>query len=119
MHTVPSDFTSSKVQTTTQADRLQREAEAAERAAAEREKKEKRASSAAAAAAKKVGEGAHAAGSENPVVLGNAILAVGLSSALGFGAYHKYASGQLTWGVVGTWAGVVGLVAVGDYYVSQ
>jgi hypothetical protein len=42
-----------------------------------------------------------------------------LGTVLGVGAYRKYASGELSAKVVGAWAGVVGLFAVGDYYVSQ
>lgn len=57
--------------------------------------------------------------SDNPVYVGNAVVVAALSAALGFGAYRKYASGELTWKVVGLWAGVVGLFAGGDYYVSQ
>lgn len=56
---------------------------------------------------------------DNPVVLGNA-LAIGiLGTVLGVGAYRKYAAHELTWKVVGAWTGVVGLFAVGDYYVSK
>lgn len=44
---------------------------------------------------------------------------MGLSAGLGFGAYRKYAAGELTWKVVGAWAGVVGLFAAGDFYLSQ
>lgn len=51
--------------------------------------------------------------------IGNAIAVVGLSAGLGFGAYRKYAAGELTWKVVGAWAGVVGLFAAGDFYLSQ
>jgi hypothetical protein len=57
--------------------------------------------------------------SDNPVFVGNAIAVVALSAGLGFGAYRKYAAGELTWKVVATWAGVVGLFAAGDYYLSQ
>ena len=57
--------------------------------------------------------------SDNPVVVGNAVVIAALSAALGFGAYRKYAAGELTWKVAGAWAGVVGLFAAGDYYLSQ
>ena len=59
------------------------------------------------------------ANSDNPVVVGNAVVIAALSAALGFGAYRKYAAGELTWKVAGAWAGVVGLFAAGDYYLSQ
>ncbi len=57
--------------------------------------------------------------SDNPVVVGNAVVIAALSAALGLGAYRKYAAGELTWKVAGAWAGVVGLFAAGDYYLSQ
>ncbi|KAI9886464.1 MAG: hypothetical protein M1823_001713 [Watsoniomyces obsoletus] len=57
--------------------------------------------------------------SDNPVIIGNAVVVAALSAALGFGAYRKYAAGELTWKVVGAWAGVVGLFAAGDFYLSQ
>ena len=42
-----------------------------------------------------------------------------MGTALGFGAYRKWTQNELSWKLVGAWAGVVGLFAVGDYYVSQ
>jgi hypothetical protein len=56
---------------------------------------------------------------ENPVYVGNALVVLALSAGLGFGAYRKYVSGELTWKVVGAWTGLVGLFAAGDYYLSQ
>jgi cobalamin biosynthesis Mg chelatase CobN len=55
----------------------------------------------------------------NPVVIGNVVAVAALGALLGFGAYKKYNARELTWKVAGAWAGVVGLFAVGDYYVSQ
>lgn len=59
------------------------------------------------------------ANSDNPVFMGNALAVAALSGFLGFGAYRKHVAGELTWKVVGAWAGVVGLLGVGDYYLSQ
>ncbi|EAT87024.2 hypothetical protein SNOG_05960 [Parastagonospora nodorum SN15] len=56
---------------------------------------------------------------DNPVVLGNAIGAAVVATALGIGAYRKYARGELTGKLVAAWVGVLGLFGVGDYYVSQ
>jgi hypothetical protein len=101
------------VKTDTQAERIEfekkakeavREAEAAKDKAKERAKK-------GADAAKK--------NSDNPVVLGNMVTVGILGTVLGVGAFRKYARNELTWKVVGAWAGVVGLFAVGDYYVSK
>ena len=52
-------------------------------------------------------------------MLGNAILVGVLGTALGVGAYRKYAAGELTWKVAGLWAGAVGLFAGADYFVSS
>jgi len=122
IHTVPSDFSSQDIQTSTQLDRLEHEALAAEARAKEE-------MSEAAGKSKKEGKEAKdkakkAAGyvdrnSDNPVFIGNAIAVVALSAGLGFGAYRKYAAGELTWKVAGIWTGVVGLFAAGDYYLSQ
>lgn len=56
---------------------------------------------------------------DNPVVVGNAALIAIAAIGLGVGAYRKHAKGELNWGLVGTWAGVVGLFATGDYFLSQ
>jgi len=55
----------------------------------------------------------------NPVVVGNVVVLGALAALLGTGAYRMNKAGTLTWQVAGAWAGVVGLFAVGDYYVSQ
>lgn len=56
---------------------------------------------------------------DNPVVISNAVGIAVVGSLLGIGAYRKYVRGELTGKLVAAWAGVVGLFAVGDYYVSQ
>ncbi len=55
----------------------------------------------------------------NPVVVGNIVVVAALAGLLGTQAYRMKQAGTLTWKVAGAWAGVVGLFAVGDYYVSQ
>ncbi|KAI9757442.1 MAG: hypothetical protein M4579_003458 [Chaenotheca gracillima] len=125
VNTVPADFESQEVQTSTQADRLEHEAEDRERAsdqAAHQRKKDKQSRPSKTAAAKAKAERAAArirSNADNPVFLGNALLVTALSGALGFGAYKKYAAGELTWKVAGAWAGVVGLFSAADYYVSS
>jgi hypothetical protein len=115
VHTVPSDFSSQPIQTETQFERIEHEAEAAEaKASAAASKAAKDAKAKANKAA-----GRFEANSDNPVFIGNAVAVVALSAGLGFGAYRKYAAGELSWKVVGAWTGVVGLFAVGDYYLSQ
>jgi membrane protein involved in colicin uptake len=122
VHTVPSDFSSQPVQTSTQAERLEHEAEAAEarvKDAAHKASKEfSKAEKDAKAKAKKAA-GRIESNSDNPVFVGNAVAVVALSAGLGFGAYRKYASGDLSWKVVGAWTAVVGIFAMGDYYLSQ
>ena len=56
---------------------------------------------------------------DNPVYIANGILLVAGSAALGYGAYTKHIAGELDWKIAGTWAAAVGVLAVGDYYVSQ
>ena len=122
VHTVPSDFGTQSVKTDTQFDRLEREAEAAESRAKEELKsasKEIKDKSKSAKAKAKKQVSSFEDNSDNPVFIGNAIAVVGLSAGLGFGAYRKYAAGELTWKVVGAWTGLVGLFAVGDFYLSQ
>ena len=122
MHVVPSDFKSQTVQTETQADRIEHEVEAAEarieEAAADAKKEFLKKEKEAKAKAKKVA-GRFEANSDNPVYIGNAVAVAALSVGLGFGAFRKYAAGELTWKIVGAWTGVVGLFAAGDYYLSQ
>lgn len=113
VQSVHSDFLDQEVKTTTQAERIEREAE---EAALAREK-------AAAAAASKKSKKAKAQGlsknAQNPVYLGNAFIITALSAVLGYGAYRKHAEGKLSWEVAGVWAGAVGLFAGADYFVSK
>jgi hypothetical protein len=107
------------VKTDTQAQRLEHEtSDKALEASNEAEAKAKELKDKAKAKGSKA-ESRIKANSDNPVILGNALIVGILGTVLGVGAYRKYASGELTAKVVGAWAGVVGLFAVGDYYVSQ
>lgn len=110
-----SDFLDQEVKTTTQAERIEREAE---EAALAREK-----AAAAAAASSKKSKKSKAQGlsknAQNPVYLGNAFIITALSAVLGYGAYRKHAEGKLSWEVAGVWAGAVGLFAGADYFVSK
>ncbi|KAJ4289016.1 hypothetical protein N0V90_011358 [Kalmusia sp. IMI 367209] len=110
---VPSDFESQSVKTDTQAERIEFEAQAKEAAAHAQAAKDR--------AKERAKKDAHLAkeNASNPVVLGNAVTVGILGTVLGVGAYRKYVRDELSWKVVGAWAGVVGLFAVGDYYVSQ
>ncbi|KAI9799582.1 MAG: hypothetical protein M1825_004508 [Sarcosagium campestre] len=133
VHSVPSDYLSQSVKTDTQAERLEREAEDQEREAEAEYKKAKKEGKAKAGQAKAEARKATSSArdslsraskdfrdnSDNPVVLGNAVLAAVLGVGLGYGAYRKHVTGELNWKVAGAWSGVVGLIAVGDYYVSQ
>ena len=122
VHTVPSDFSSQPVQTETQANRIEHDFEAAEaRAKEDFQKASKAASKAEKDAKAKAKKAAHRleANSDNPVFIGNAVAVIALSAGLGFGAYRKYAAGELSWKVVGAWTSIVGLFAAGDYYLSQ
>ncbi|KAJ9619319.1 acetylornithine aminotransferase [Taxawa tesnikishii (nom. ined.)] len=118
---VPSDYESQEVKTDTQAERERLEQEAQEKAEQAKEQAKKQAGIKKEQAKEKASKAADKAkkNSDNPVVLGNAVTLAALGGLLGFGAYRKYTAGELTWKVAGAWAGVVGLFAMGDYYVSQ
>lgn len=131
---VSSDYSGT---TDTQHDRIEREAadilrraEAdANRAATSAKKKAKegsavakeKAEEASAVAKEKTREGV-AAAKQNPektILLGNSVVVGVMAAVLGIGAYRKYSRNELTWGVAGLWAAIVGAVAVGDAVVSR
>ncbi|CRG89018.1 hypothetical protein PISL3812_06053 [Talaromyces islandicus] len=108
VQSVNSDFRKQDVKTTTQAERLEREAE--ETAA--------HAKGAASKKAKAKAEGIRK-NADNPVYIGNAIIAAAVSAGLGYGAYRKHTEGNLSWELASAWAGAVGLFAGVDYFVSN
>jgi hypothetical protein len=55
----------------------------------------------------------------NPVVVGNAVLAIVFSAGLGFEAYQGQIQGQLSWNIIGLGAGLVGLTAGVSYFISK
>jgi len=114
---VPSDFSSQPIKTETQAERVHLEHEAHKKAHEAKHKahEAKRKAESKAEKAKKTLKN----NTDHPVILGNAVTIAALGGLLGFGAYRKYAAGELTWKVAGLWAGAVGLFGVADYYVSQ
>lgn len=112
---VPPDFEEQKVKTTTQAERLEREAQ--EKYEAEKKKAEEAAEKAKAKA--KSAAGSFRRNEGNPVILGNAVLVTAITGGLGYGAYRKHLEGQLSWKLVGIWGGAVGALAVADYFVSK
>ncbi|KAF2713251.1 hypothetical protein K504DRAFT_423719 [Pleomassaria siparia CBS 279.74] len=114
---VPSDFESQPVKTETQADRIELEDRTRE-AVAEAKEEAKRAKDKAKAKASR-GNDYVRENAQNPVLIGNALTVGILGTVIGVGAYRKYVRDELSWKVVGAWAGVVGLFAAGDYYVSQ
>ncbi|RFU30322.1 hypothetical protein B7463_g6030, partial [Scytalidium lignicola] len=112
VHTIPSESSSSPSQGPS--DFKSRAKEEAQKAREKLEPKEK----AAKARAKKAKEIIEA-NSDNPVVVANAVAVLALGGALGFGAFKKYEAGELSLKVVATWTGVVGVVALGDYFLSR
>ncbi|KAJ5126413.1 hypothetical protein N7448_005715 [Penicillium atrosanguineum] len=109
---VDSDFLSQEVKTTTQAERLEREAAEEEKKRAEEESNKK-------AKPRKAKSSGFGANSDNPVYIGNAVLYTLVGAGLSFGAYHKHARGKLSWETIGLWSGAVGAVGVVDYFVSK
>lgn len=114
---MPPDFESQEVKTTTQAQRLEREAAAQSPPETSGGKKEEEKEKAKAKAKSKVSRLRKNAG--NPVYLANAVLIATLSAGLGYGAYQKHAQGKLSWELVGIVSGAVGAFALADYYVSK
>ncbi|KAJ5403126.1 uncharacterized protein N7487_009022 [Penicillium crustosum] len=110
VQTVESDFLEQDVQTTTQAERIEREAE--EKAKREDEEKKK-------AKAHKVKSSGIYENTSNPVFLANAAIATVVGAGLGFGAYKQHARGNLSWELVGLSAGAVGIFGAVDYFVSK
>lgn len=110
------------MQTNSQAERIEREAESLKAKAIAEEQKLKKEFAEKEKAAKEKAKRAAARiekNSDNPVFIGNAVAVVALSAGLGFGAYRKYINGELTWKVIGAWTGLVGLFAAGDFYLSK
>ncbi|KAK2787253.1 hypothetical protein FQN52_007342 [Onygenales sp. PD_12] len=120
---VPPDFESQEIKTTTQAERISREdAEEAEKRLKEGEAAVRNAANAAARRGKKGASSAKARlrrNKTNPVVVGNALLIAAAGAGLGFGAWQKHVQGALTWRLIGLWSGAVGAVGVVDYWVSK
>lgn len=111
VQTVDHEFLDQNVKTTTQAERLEREAaDAAKKAAAGKEDKSK---------SRKAKGNSVLANSGNPVYIGNAVVATLVGAGLGFGAYRKHAEGKLSWELVGLVSGAVGAFGAVDYFVSK
>ncbi|KAJ5734811.1 hypothetical protein N7533_013214 [Penicillium manginii] len=109
---VDPDFLNQEVQTTTQAERLEREAEEKERERAREDARKK-------AKSRKVQSSGLSANSGNPVYIGNAVVMTLVGAGLGFGAYRQHVAGKLSWELVGLVSGAVGAFGVVDYYVSK
>jgi hypothetical protein len=102
------------VKTTTQAERLEREAAEHKLAKVADKRPALRAKRDPSGSAAKLNRN-----KTNPVVLGNAILIAVAGTTLGFGAYRKHVHGTLTWKLVGLWSGAVGAIGFVDYFVSK
>lgn len=108
---VPSDYSTQSVKTTTQRDRESRELEDAARQGEE-------AAANAKAKAKRAAEVVRN-NPENPVVFGNALVLAALGITLGVDGWRRYQRGTFGWAAAGAWAGIIGAFAVGDYLVSR
>ncbi|MDI1493180.1 MAG: hypothetical protein OHK93_004968 [Ramalina farinacea] len=56
---------------------------------------------------------------DNPVVIANALAITLGAVGLAYGGYTKHVKGELDWQLAGAAAAVVGVLGVGDYYLSQ
>lgn len=113
VQTVESDFLEQEVQTSTQAERIEREAEEKEKRKREDEEKKSKARKAKAKAS------GISENTSNPVFVANAVIATLVGAGLGFGAYKQHARGNLSWELVGLSAGAVGVFGAVDYFVSK
>ncbi|KAI9692737.1 MAG: hypothetical protein M1820_009409 [Bogoriella megaspora] len=119
---VPSDFDSQSVKTDTQAERMEREFEDKKREAGDKasQAKDKLAEGRSKGRAQAEKEAKFLReNKDNPVVIGNAVVITTLAGVLGYGVYKQHQAGQLDWKVAGIGAGIIGLFATADYYVSQ
>jgi hypothetical protein len=114
---VPSDYESQPVKTTTQADRIEREEQA--KAALEETKAKSKQAAEKAKSKSRHGKNYVQENSDNPVILGNTILIATLGGLLGYSTYRKYTAGELTWKVVGLGAAAVAAFGAADYFISQ
>ena len=113
--TVPSDFTTQSIQTSTQAERVQHEEEEKERTRREKAHRAKEEAKAKVKKAKAIAK----ENAGNPVIIGNVVLTVLLAGGLGYGAYVKHRAGELTWKVAAIGFGIAGAFAAGDYFLSS
>lgn len=115
MHTVPSDFLEQEVQTTTQADRLSRDREAAAaRKAAKAKKTAKKADSWLTAQFSRLSDG-----SASALAVANLVGVVGLSSFMGYKAWGLYERGRLSWQSVGLGVGILAGVGIVEGVVGR
>ncbi|KAL9124564.1 MAG: hypothetical protein Q9217_006112 [Psora testacea] len=56
---------------------------------------------------------------DNPVIIANGIAIVVGAVGLAYGGYQKHQAGELDWKLAGSVAAIVGVLGVGDYYLSQ
>ena len=56
---------------------------------------------------------------DNPVIIANGIAIVVGAVGLAYGGYQKHTVGELDWKLAGSVAAIVGVLGVGDYYLSQ
>lgn len=131
VRSVPSDFMEQSIQTDTQADRIDREAELrrlAEQAEKDAEKVKDKAKAKKAQAKEKAREADHwavakiASLSENQasgIVFANLAAIVGLSTVLGYKAWGLHERNALSWKHAGIGAAVVGAVGVVEAVFSR
>lgn len=108
---VDPNFLNQEVKTTTQAERIDREAEAAERQRQQEARKQTK--------PRKAKSTNLRANVDNPVYIGNAVVYTLVGAGLGYGAYRKHAEGKLSWETIGLWSGAVSAFSVVDYFVSK
>lgn len=126
VNSVPSDFKEQKIQTETQAERIEHETERkaeiekvhAEQKAEELKKKAATKSKEAKNTLKEQGKHLDA-NKENPVFVGNAILWGVTGIVVAVGAYQKHSEGKLDLDLAGKVALGLGALGAADYFASK
>lgn len=111
--TVPFDYNSQSIKTSTQ--RSRQEHEAADQSRKDEADRKAQAVQQKAQRAKEVTK----KNSDNPVFVGNAVVAGVLAAVLGWGAYKRLQRGPVGWQEIFGWSGIAAAVGLGDYLVSS
>jgi len=118
VHTVSSEFPDQEIKTVTQAERIERENEAAARARAEDELAKKKAANES-FFSRFFSQHAHHSKQAQAIAASNIVAVVGVSAYLGYKAWALYDRGRLSWKSVGLGVSVLAAVGVGEVVLGK